>query len=183
MRGGDHPRACGKHPQPLRPWPSLQGSPPRLRETPPMICSTPCLCRITPAPAGNTAAKKLHYLKIWDHPRACGKHTHQLDCPCSYVGSPPRLRETRMGQCVRPEGSRITPAPAGNTQCLQCMLTFLWDHPRACGKHRMLVSWLLAQEGSPPRLRETLDKATEYMAQVRITPAPAGNTWYIDSRS
>ena len=90
----DHPRACGEHGLLHLSPPDNLGSPPRLRGT----CAG-CLqdigdFRITPAPAGNIPAQKIHDAGEEDHPRACGEHLllhHLFAPPC---GSPPRLRGT-----------------------------------------------------------------------------------------
>ena len=52
----------------------------------------------------------------------------------------------------------------------------LQDHPRVCGKHTDFDFQLLDQQGSPPRMRETLLLPITTFLVRRITPAYAGNT-------
>ena len=91
-----------------------------------------------------------------DHPRACGKHS---------------INDSRSDV-----GTGITPAPAGNTESYGNDSTWSQDHPRACGKHDGLAAEEILQSGSPPRLRETLRSENPKHTELRITPAPAGNT-------
>ena len=111
----DHPRACGKHLQPLpRPF-QPGGSPPRLRETRPPTNQRTRFTRITPAPAGNTLVISGKITGRRDHPRACGKHGEHANISRVFQGSPPRLRETHYRDTHHTGPCRITPAPAGNT--------------------------------------------------------------------
>ena len=54
-----------------------------------------------------------------------------------------------------------------------------WDlqpvHPRACGEHIETASPFLAENGSSPRLRGTLQFAIAEHNESRFIPAPAGN--------
>ena len=50
------------------------------------------------------------------------------------------------------------------------------DHPRACGKHNLNQPKSRIPQGSPPRLRETLQRLRKRHLPLGITPAPAGNT-------
>ena len=111
-----------------------------------------------------------------DHPRACGKHVWPSTLMRSLVGSPPRLRETHLKKMEAEAKARITPAPAGNTPSGPAYMMSSWDHPRACGKHVVTISFFPVSWGSPPRLRETLPLIGENRPQAGITPAPAGNT-------
>ena len=97
------------------------------------------------------------------------------------MGSPPRLRETRPHPQEQAPGQRITPAPAGNTGQTAYVEQIIRDHPRACGKHEVLGVIAVVIVGSPPRLRETQRVVGANEKEVRITPAPAGNTSRIRS--
>ena len=132
--------------------------------------------RITPAPAGNTPSPSINAMCTWDHPRACGKHLGRSYRARLRMGSPPRLRETQLVEFEGRKYSRITPAPAGNTYRHRGSRHVARDHPRACGKHRGITFTVGWQEGSPPRLRETLPQRFATGTNQRITPAPAGNT-------
>jgi len=52
--------------------------------------------RITPAYAGNTKFCPVCFHDIQDHPRVCGEHTEASLNFAAYVGSPPRMRGTRI---------------------------------------------------------------------------------------
>ena len=156
VKGGDHPRACGKHPFDGKSSSRHLGSPPRLRETRPQPAIAANCFRIPPAPAGNTERLMSIKTNEWDHPRACGKHSSS---------------SSLSRWC-----SGITPAPAGNTVVCWVCFGIPWDHPRACGKHPLKIGDTTWGEGSPPRLRETRADFLYQVCQCGITPAPAGNT-------
>ncbi len=71
---------------------------------------------------------------------------------------------------------RITPAYAGKTgnTCCDCKST--GDHPRVCGKDTMPAQGVHNAEGSPPRMRERLQKFIGKLSRLGITPAYAGKT-------
>ena len=70
----------------------------------------------------------------------------------------------------------ITPAYAGNTLQPISHLCNLKDHPRVCGKYKIVHFPLCLLEGSPPRMREIPCIASTCSISDRITPAYAGNT-------
>ena len=71
---------------------------------------------------------------------------------------------------------RITPAPAGKTNRLRCLVIPSWDHPRTCGENETARALERLSLGSPPHLRGK-HKFYHYMGgRARITPAPAGKT-------
>ena len=150
-----------------------------MRERQENIARLSQVVRITHAPAGNTDRSRLFNRLPQDHPRACGKHLHQAHILAGYQGSPPRLRETQPSLKTHTIYNRITPAPAGNTSRMALSSLFIQDHPRACGKHCWWKSRICTQPGSPPRLRETLGWAQRGLPGLRITPAPAGNTFAV----
>ena len=176
----DHPRACGKHGMELLLCSMVlgSGSPPRLRETP-RTSTTPLVAvGITPAPAGNTFVLAAVNACFWDHPRACGKHERPSAPSSEWQGSPPRLRETLLVTSLTGQDRGITPAPAGNTVPSHHAAAVRRDHPRACGKHRRDNMSGREKPGSPPRLRETPVQPRRIGNRDRITPAPAGNTFF-----
>ena len=71
---------------------------------------------------------------------------------------------------------RITPAYAGNTRGDEEIDDVIRDHPRVCGKHKVLIPTLRFTAGSPPRMRETLQNFLNTWYFLGITPAYAGNT-------
>ncbi len=70
------------------------------------------------------------------------------------LGSPPRVREKLVIHCPMGPACRITPASAGKTDMVISLLAEGRDHPRECGKNKLvrgIHSWI---KGSPPRVRE-----------------------------
>ena len=70
----------------------------------------------------------------------------------------------------------IIPALAGNTSVRRWRCFYCWDHPRACGEHKLQEAMRKNQAGSSPRLRGTLMVPTERRINNGIIPALAGNT-------
>ena len=54
-----------------------------------------------------------------------------------------------------------------------------WDHPRACGEKATLRFVSSRLSGSPPRLRGEVPSVPRHPAVDRITPAPAGRSWFM----
>ncbi len=130
----DHPRACGEHHVLVPACTRVQGSSPRLRGTLRHHVEYELDFGIIPALAGNTEKVLYVPLFIWDHPRACGEHIRPCEGTPFLAGSSPRLRGTRH-RCEPSAG--IIPALAGNTRLSMVTCPLPWDHPRACGEHRV----------------------------------------------
>ena len=95
-------------------------------------------------------------------------------------GSPPPTRGTRGTlRALRPS-FRITPAYAGNTVIFPTFGAVCWDHPRLRGEHSVRLLNSTEGLGSPPPTRGTPKKALAPFDDLRITPAYAGNTVYVD---
>ena len=95
------------------------------------------------------------------------------------MGSPPHVRERLPFVRTAFAGGRITPACAGKTPFTVCPSAKNWDHPRMCGKD---MHWLVIhfrRQGSPPHVRERLQRLFDEEAESRITPACAGKTLLI----
>mgnify|MGYP000849898331 CR=1 FL=1 len=86
------------------------------------------------------------------------------------------MRGTLYENRLRHIYTRITPAHAGNTLFDLCLEEFPWDHPRACGEHRLTNGRNKNQTGSPPRMRGTHAVQLDQGYGHGITPAHAGNT-------
>ena len=114
-----------------------------------------------------------------DHPRVCGKDAWHSLWRVYLMGSPPRVREGQQLISLMIVKKRITPACAGRTKCDSSLCNFRLDHPRVCGKDRIKSYLSNAPEGSPPRVREGLQKIKAISTLTRITPACAGRTKYI----
>ncbi len=64
----------------------------------------------------------------------CGKDWTRTSVKRFRPGSPPRVRERRIGEFICRLNIRITPACAGKTNLQIEKLKKMWDHPRVCGK-------------------------------------------------
>ena len=71
----------------------------------------------------------------------------------------------------------IAPACAGKTMLIPILFQRVWDHPRVCGKNTIRELQKEAAEGSPPRVREKLQRQMNAGEIRRITPACAGKTY------
>ena len=173
----DHPRVCGKDTRLRSVSFGQRGSPPRMRERLLKFLALDFVLRITPAYAGKTWAMRYINCKCQDHPRVCGKDmSGQLRRP-RYAGSPPRMRERLFANVNIFAHWRITPAYAGKTHPGLCGGTDGQDHPRVCGKDKILSQFFHCALGSPPRMRERLNQPIPTQTLGGITPAYAGKTF------
>ena len=90
----DHPRVCGEHLQPSILNLEAPGSSPRMRGTLGEIRINDVGGGIIPAYAGNTLCVCVFFGVLWDHPRVCGEHRHQIRLAGFAAGSSPRMRGT-----------------------------------------------------------------------------------------
>ena len=178
-----HPRACGEHREAGRDDAVMHGSSPRLRGTRPPLHRRILRSRFIPAPAGNTSIQKPACGRLPVHPRACGEHWRGEGGVDGCDGSSPRLRGTHADMAVIDRPPRFIPAPAGNTVCGDQGQRNNSVHPRACGEHAGAIQYVAGGDGSSPRLRGTLSRASCVRAPGRFIPAPAGNTSATASRA
>ena len=196
FRKKDHPRACGEQWR-LRSWHrSTEGSTPRVRGTAFVACTLPVFRRITPARAGNRFSAGQGVLLCRDHPRACGEQSLMVGDRGVECGSPPRgvyalcleFRRVLLGSPPRVRGTesvdlytftipRITPARAGNRPSRNISNRLRRDHPRACGEQMIDRQDDTIRQGSPPRVRGTVQAFLLLRIIPRITPARAGNRY------
>ena len=73
-------------------------------------------------------------------------------------------------------GDRITPAYAGKSQSCSPACRRGQDHPRVCGEKVIVVTVMLYEPGSPPRMRGKEDDTANKLADYGITPAYAGKS-------
>ena len=132
------------------------GSPPHTRGIQIQIEEEAPNMRITPAYAGNTRKKDLHYRLLEDHPRIRGEYYVLYKRLCTEQGSPPHTRGIRKGILIIDSLHRITPAYAGNTCDTWRTTRNRWDHPRIRGEYSF--------------------RKKERGLEWGITPAYAGNT-------
>ena len=106
----------------------------------------------------------------------CGKNLVDATVGKRVLGSPPRVREKLFEATIRPQKTRITPACAGKTPRPHLYPHPFWDHPRVCGKNLLFPMLQAGESGSPPRVREKLNRQGSGLEMSGITPACAGKT-------
>jgi hypothetical protein len=178
-----HPRACGEHdPHHEIPRPRA-GSSPRVRRTPVTkrlsssrrrtlgkVHDRVRRRRFIPARAENTSCTASPPRSEPVHPRTCGEHSRDIDCPCGdsgssprvhaitnhyeqlLNGSSPRVRRTLGRRRILRCSGRFIPARAENTAQARPRTRPEAVHPRACGEHRTIEALKNAKSGSSPRL-------------------------------
>ena len=173
---GDHPRACGEHRAKCITEIIDRGSSPRMRGTPVHCRALKRHSGIIPAHAGNTQQASSSRPRAGDHPRACGEHCDAVISAYMLSGSSPRMRGTPLEPHFIQNSRGIIPAHAGNTEESYRKGMVWWDHPRACGEHRLEFFGKIEPEGSSPRMRGTRVPYPTSFAMAGIIPAHAGNT-------
>ena len=118
----DHPRTCGENGIRWLALLVLPGSPPHLRGKHYRANENIQSVRITPAPAGKTVKYGVQFSFNLDHPRTCGENTVDETENSTDEGSPPHLRGKLSQSTQALFGIRITPAPAGKTSLMLCVL-------------------------------------------------------------
>ena len=106
----------------------------------------------------------------------CGKNQIRDMDDKRQEGSPPRVREERVGNECPSNERGITPACAGRTKPNGGNRRSKRDHPRVCGKNCCNCLLRSCCRGSPPRVREEPSVARMVTPWRRITPACAGRT-------
>ena len=86
------------------------------------------------------------------------------------------MRGTRWRGHVQHQKQGIIPAHAGNTHPNTHPCPRTWDHPRACGEHRVGIRGSRCPLGSSPRMRGTHPCRLSALGLAGIIPAHAGNT-------
>ena len=94
----------------------------------------------------------------------------------SKLGSPPHARGRRLEFLQDERRSRITPACAGKTFCIEPKSDNLVDHPRMRGEDLSYRYASNPRNGSPPHARGRHRCEDTHGDPIRITPACAGKT-------
>ena len=113
-----------------------------------------------------------------DHPRLRGEQSHSARDRVCKMGSPPLARGTVFTASSAPKNVRITPACAGNSYPLFCVLKRHGDHPRLRGEQSGMPTGIFHFVGSPPLARGTDPCFRNRLRGRGITPACAGNRRY-----
>ena len=131
---------------------------------------------ITPACAGKSCRSPQGAGRAWDHPRVCGEKFNCNPGSPQHWGSPPRVRGKVEVQVADKLVAGITPACAGKSGKTDWTTMCRRDHPRVCGEKVIIITVMLYEPGSPPRVR---GKVLCHSAAGRaggITPACAGKS-------
>ena len=174
--GRDHPRVCGEKSGFCQRSILHLGSPPRMRGKEQRMREARNSAGITPAYAGKSGEYMAGEDQYGDHPRVCGEKTRMTLILALQLGSPPRMRGKVAGLLKGRAEHGITPAYAGKryTRCFACPRPT--DYPRVCGEKVIIITVMLYEPGSPPRVR---GKVLCHSAAGRaggITPACAGKS-------
>ena len=89
------------------------------------------------------------------------------------------MRGTLSDSSPRARLTGIIPAYAGNTKPMLIWWMSPRDHPRVCGEHRLIGGRRHGAVGSSPRMRGTLGHVHQWLPQLGIIPAYAGNTMIV----
>ena len=84
------------------------------------------------------------------------------------------MRGKAGAERLRRKGGGITPACAGKRNTSSAWEQTERDHPRMCGEKRSRRHHLVAEQGSPPRMRGKGNAPLRVLPDPRITPACAG---------
>ena len=132
------------------------------------------LLRITPAYAGKSLRIDSRGILSEDHPRLCGEKLSNTVSSLLTLGSPPPMRGKAAPETRRGGTSRITPAYAGKSHKILCIINDNRDHPRLCGEKSIRFSGIAFAVGSPPPMRGKVSDQFLSVNFHRITPAYAG---------
>ena len=156
---------------------SMVGSSPRMRGSHFTLIFNGKPPGIIPAHAGLTHSQSAPARRWWDHPRACGAHMNVLNQEVNEKGSSPRMRGSQEYFTNGNHVPGIIPAHAGLTGTWRTQPRRYRDHPRACGAHKVMSTWMRKQLGSSPRMRGSRRCTDEQWPPVGIIPAHAGLTY------
>ena len=89
---------------------------------------------ITPAWAGKSGGTKINILGQRDHPRVGGEKCWPPPPLGKVLGSPPRGRGKEYAAPAGHTAAGITPAWAGKSKVIDCLVQAVKDHPRVGGE-------------------------------------------------
>ena len=172
----DHPRMCGEHLEPFGRHHMHRGSSPHVRGALRTRTFVRVVRGIIPACAGSTARFSTVNGLTGDHPRMCGEHNgYRFDAE-KPRGSSPHVRGAPVCSTCTPRNTGIIPACAGSTRNPPTRPPLRWDHPRMCGEHETLCSFLQRIRGSSPHVRGAHGLFHSEVPFIGIIPACAGST-------
>ena len=110
-----------------------------------------------------------------------GEYQARLSRQLLTIGSPPLARGVHLRRFGRQSQIRITPACAGSTARGNVFLQRFQDHPRLRGEYFISLGTDTEILGSPPLARGVLSIFQKLRNLIRITPACAGSTLFVDN--
>ena len=137
----------------------VRGSAPHMRGIRRRVCIPAPRGGISPAHAGNTSQIRSQRSVGGDQPRTCGEYMPFWAGGRSQRGSAPHMRGILLGG-----GHRGAPGP---------------DQPRTCGEYHLDLRHIVVGGGSAPHMRGIPGPGRRRMPDRRISPAHAGNTWFL----
>ena len=167
---------CGEHPNTASSRYMSRGSSPHVRGAPVIDAEIVDEFGIIPACAGSTPSPRLNFYPLGDHPRMCGEHGEIFHCQRVDGGSSPHVRGAPVCSTCTPRNTGIIPACAGSTRNPPTRPPLRWDHPRMCGEHETLCSFLQRIRGSSPHVRGAHGLFHSEVPFIGIIPACAGST-------
>ncbi len=152
------------------------GSSPHVRGTLDADSGVVAAIGIIPACAGNTSWRMtpLAYTS-GSSPHVRGTHRSAMSV-LSTLGIIPACAGTHRSAMSVLSTLGIIPACAGNTIIITDSECYIWDHPRMCGEHDLMVINSLEDLGSSPHVRGTHQHHYPMPDTLGIIPACAGNT-------
>ena len=167
---------CGEHLEPFGRHHMHRGSSPHVRGALRTRTFVRVVRGIIPACAGSTARFSTVNGLTGDHPRMCGEHNgYRFDAE-KPRGSSPHVRGAPVCSTCTPRNTGIIPACAGSTRNPPTRPPLRWDHPRMCGEHETLCSFLQRIRGSSPHVRGAHCNYCNVLRFAGIIPACAGST-------
>ena len=131
---------------------------------------------ITPAHAGKSSQRNLHFRQLGDHPRTCGEKPRGGRLGKPAPGSPPHMRGKDAQYTAKTCETGITPAHAGKSYHCFARRALYPDHPRTCGEKVRASTLKNRHAGSPPHMRGKEEADPARGAARGITPAHAGKS-------
>ena len=169
-----HPRACGGAEAVGLGRRRDEGSSPRVRGSRPGDVREELLEGFIPARAGEPTVFGVPLRPLTVHPRACGGASAPETPPPDAHGSSPRVRGSRPCPPGARASGRFIPARAGEPAPAPAPRPAPEVHPRACGGARDRADPELAEDGSSPRVRGSLEAHDAAEGNVGFIPARAG---------
>ena len=174
--GWDHPRSRGVYQVLCRGRRWWVGSSPLARGLQDLQRCERAPGGIIPARAGFTFSHLFPYPHAWDHPRSRGVYSTGCALIWPRCGSSPLARGLL---CVYAPAARrrgIIPARAGFTYTVECIMSYLRDHPRSRGVYEGRRGGRRKFRGSSPLARGLPVGQGPSQRWDRIIPARAGFT-------